>query len=544
LGQRTLKITGMTCGGCAEHVRRALNALEGVEATVSYPEATARVEAGPDTPAGALLAAVTEAGYGAELLPDSAGPREGRSGADLHIAVIGGGSAAFAAAVRATEAGARVTLIERGTLGGTCVNVGCVPSKIRLRAAEAAHRAAHHPFSGVGHGRPTVDPGRLVAQQQARVEELRGAKYWNVLTARPEISLLEGSARFEDAGTLVVADNGGGETRLSPDRVLVATGSRPRIPPIPGLGEAPYWTSTEALNAAETPGHLIVLGGGYIGCELAQTFARQGSAVTLITRRGLLSDHDPALGETLAGVFADEGIRVLPNSEVRSVSYGEGFVLELAGGERITGERLLLAAGRDPATEDLGLERAGVSTDGQGAIHTDDRMRTSTPGIYAAGDCTDKPRLVYVGAAAGTRAAVQMTGGDARLDLSVVPRVVFTDPQVATVGLGEAEARYRGYTVESRTLPLDQVPRALANFETRGLVKLVAESGTGRLLGAHLAAEGAGEVIETAALALRHGLTVQDLGDELFPYLTMAEGLKLCAQTFTRDVSELSCCAG
>ncbi|MEF8794728.1 mercury(II) reductase [Thiohalorhabdus sp.] len=539
-----LRITGMTCDGCARHVASALNALEGVEATVAYPEGVARVQAPDSLAAESLVAAVAAAGYGAEVESAESGREAGAEGSDRHVAVVGGGSAAFAGAIRAADAGARVTLIERAMLGGTCVNVGCVPSKIRLKAAEAAYRAGHHPFRGVSRCRPEVDPEPLVAQQQERVAELQQAKYRDILDAHPEVTFLAGTARFEDAATLTVIAPDGTEARLTPDRVLLATGSRPRIPAIPGLAEGPYWTSSEALAATEVPPRLLVLGGGYIGCELAQAYARLGSAVTVVTRRGLLADHDPALGAVLGAVFADEGIRVLGNREVETVSWDQGVVLTTDTGERLAGDRLLVAAGRSPNTEDLALDRAGVAVDAEGAIRTDDRLATTAPVIYAAGDCTDRPRLVYVAAAAGTRAAVNMTGGDARLDLSVLPQVVFTDPQVATVGLTEETAADQGWDPDSRTLELAQVPRALANFDTRGRIKLVAERGSGRLLGAHVAAEGAGEVIQSAALALRHDMTVQALGDELFPYLTMAEGLKLCAQTFTRDVSELSCCAG
>jgi mercuric reductase len=220
-----------------------------------------------------------------------------------------------------------------------------------------------------------------------------------------------------------------------------------------------------------------------------------------------------------------------------------GFHLETAAGT-IRGDRLLVATGRKPNTARLGLERAGVATIAGGAIPVDERLRTNVPHIYAVGDCTTLPQFVYVAAAAGTRAAINMTGGDATLDLSTMSAVAFTDPQVAWVGITEASARQRGLEVESRTLTLDNVPRALANFDTRGFVKLVAESGSGRLLGAQVLAAEAGEVIQSAALALRARMTVHDLAGELFPYLTMVEGLKLAAQTFTRDVQQLSCCAG
>jgi len=204
----------------------------------------------------------------------------------------------------------------------------------------------------------------------------------------------------------------------------------------------------------------------------------------------------------------------------------------------------MLATGRAPNTRGLNLDAAGVAVDAQGAIAIDPGMHTNAPNIYAAGDCTDQPQFVYVAAAAGTPAAINMTGGEAALDLTAMPAVVFTDPQVATVGVTEAEAKQNGLETESRTLTLDNVPRALANFNTRGFIKLVAEAESGRLLGVQAVAPEAGELIQTAALAIRNRMTVQELADQLFPYLTMVEGLKLAAQTFSKDVTKLSCCAG
>jgi mercuric reductase len=465
-------------------------------------------------------------------------------GNGLHVAVLGAGSAAFAGAIRAAEAGARVTMIGAGTLGGTCVNVGCVPSKILLRAAHLAHLQAHHPFDGLGRSRPAIDRRALVAHQQGRVEELRRTKYADLLAGNPRITRVEGLARFNDGRTLRVALAGGGEETLAPDRVLIATGAAPWTPPIPGLAETPYWTSTEALVAEEVPDHLVVLGGGLVALELGQAFRRLGARVTLLARSALLSSEDAALGEGLAEAFRAEGIDVRLHTVPDAVHHREGRFRVEIGAETLEADRLLVAAGRRPNTAGLGLERAGVATDDRGAILVDEGLSTSVPHVYAAGDCTALPQFVYVAAAAGTRAAVNMTGGSATLDLSSMPAVVFTDPQAAWVGLTEARSRDLGLAVESRTLPLDQVPRALANFETRGFVKLVAEAGNGRLLGAQILADGAGEVVQAAALALRAGLTIHDLAGQLFPYLTMVEGLKLAAQTFTRDVRQLSCCAG
>jgi mercuric reductase len=235
---------------------------------------------------------------------------------------------------------------------------------------------------------------------------------------------------------------------------------------------------------------------------------------------------------------------VLTQTQASTVSHANGeFVLTTHRGE-LRADKLLVATGRSPNTRGMNLDEAGVKCDERGAILVDQRMRTSAQDIYAAGDCADQPQFVYVAAAAGTRAAINMTGGEAKLDLDTLPTVVFTDPQVATVGYSEAEAHHNGIETDSRTLSLDNVPRALVNFDTRGFIKLVVEAGSGRLLGVQAVTPEAGEIIQSAAIAIRARMTVRDLADQLFPYLTMVEGLKLCAQTFTKDVKQLSCCAG
>ena len=480
----------------------------------------------------------------AEIVSGSGAARRAGRGAGLRAAIVGGGSAAFACALRLAEEGARVTLVEAGTIGGTCVNVGCVPSKIMIRGAQLAQYARRQPFEGLRIAPPRVDRSLLVAQQQRRVEELRGAKYEALIEGEPNIELLRGRARFLDATVLEVAQADGKTSRVVADRILVATGARPAIPDLPGLAGTPYWTSTEALAAKELPEHLIVLGSSIVAVELGQAFLRLGARVTLLARGSLLTREDPAIGSALADVFREEGMRVLERSALRTVSHANGRFRVATAAGKIEGDRLLVATGRAPNTEPLGLEAAGVATDGNGAIKVDERLRTTAEYVYAAGDCTDRPQFVYVAAAAGTRAAENMLGGEVALDLSAMPAVIFTDPQVATVGLDEPAARKRGIEVETRTLTLDNVARALANFDTRGFVKLVADAKDGRLLGAQIVAHEAGEIIQIAALAIRHRMRVQDLAGELFPYLTMAEGIKLCAQTFSRDVKKLSCCAG
>ena len=462
-----------------------------------------------------------------------------------HVAIIGSGAAAFAAAIRLHEEGVAVTMVERGTTGGTCVNTGCVPSKILISAAHVAHTRTSSPFDGgISAVHPSVNWAVLQAQQQARVEELRKGKYESIVESSANIRLLHGEARFGDDHTLLVKDADGCEQTLPFDRVLIATGASPAIPSIPGLQGTPHWTSTEALAAQELPKHLIVYGGSYVALELSQAFLRLGSKVTLIVRSKILSRSDSQIGEAIQNILTEEGMRILTGQQIQNVHHdGHHFTLD-TGQERIHGDHLLLATGRTPNTPSLALQNAGVTTNENGAISVDEFLRTSNPHIYAAGDCTTNPEYVYVAAAAGTRAAINMLGGNERLDLSVVPGVVFTDPQIATVGLDESAARQNGFHVDTRTLTLDNVPRALVNFDTRGFIKLVAEAKSGRLLGVQAVTSQAGELIQTAALAIRAQMTVNDLAAQLFPYLTMVEGLKLAAQTFTKDVQHLSCCAG
>ena len=558
----SLRIEGMTCASCAEHVRDALKNVPGVRSvSVSYPDRLAKLTIDEGTSPATLTAAVAAAGYRAlradasvEAPADLLGKaRQGLGGAarpdaygqTLHVAIIGSGGAAMAAALKAVENGARVTLIERGTIGGTCVNVGCVPSKIMIRAAHVAHLRRKSPFdAGVSAAAPTVLRDRLLSQQQTRVDELRHYKYEDILAGTPAITVVHGTARFKDSRTLMVALRDGGELEVAFDRCMVATGASAAEPSIAGLKEAPYWTSTEALASESIPKRLAVIGSSVVAAELAQAFARFGSQVTILARIKLFFRDDPAIGVAVTAAFRDEGIQVLEQTHVSQVRHVDGeFVIATNLGE-LRADQLLVATGRTPNTGSLNLQAAGMKLGEHGAILIDDHMRTSAQNIYAAGDCTDQPQFVYVAAAAGTRAAINMTGGDAHIDLTVMPAVVFTDPQVATVGYTEAEAQEAGIETDSRTLTLDNVPRALVNFDTRGFIKLVAEAGTGRLLGVQAVTAEAGEIIQTAAIAIRSCMTVHDLANQLFPYLTMVEGLKLAAQTFTKDVKQLSCCAG
>ncbi|POA77493.1 mercury(II) reductase [Pseudomonas sp. DP16D-R1] len=556
-----LQVEGMTCVSCTKHFKQALEKVEGVRSvSVTYPQGLATITTDGRLSTKLLIAAATALGYNVRLdhSPRSSSSlfdraldgqdtvkKQTDSEQSLHIAIIGSGGAAMAAALKAVELGARVTLIERDTIGGTCVNVGCVPSKIMIRAAHIAHLRRKSPFdAGLPATKSIVRRDQLLTQQQARVDELRHTKYEGILKNTPEITMLRGEARFQDSQNLIVTLNDGRELVLEFDRCLVATGASPAIPVINGLKDTPFWTSTEALASDSIPERLAVIGSSVVALELAQAFARLGSQVTILARSTLLFREDPAIGEAITAAFRSEGISVLEHAEANNVAYVEGeFLISTEQGE-FRADQLLVATGRTPNTRNLALAASGVAINAQRGIVIDQGMRTNTQHIYAAGDCTDQPQFVYVAAAAGTRAAINMAGGDVALNLTAMPTVVFTDPQVATTGLTEAEAHAQNIETDSRTLSLDNVPRALANFDTRGFIKLVVEASSRRLIGVQIVAPEAGELIQTAVLAIRNRMTVNDLTELLFPYLTMVEGLKLCAQTFTKDIKQLSCCAG
>jgi mercuric reductase len=468
------------------------------------------------------------------------------SGAVCHdLVVVGAGSAGFAAAIAAVEAGARVALIGEGTIGGTCVNVGCVPSKALIRAVGAVHEArrAATRFAGVESTARIADWTALMAQKDALVAALRQAKYADLLRAYDRITYIEGRARLVPGGVLV------GDRRLPAERIVLATGARPALPDIPGIAAVAPLDSTAALELGRLPRSLLVLGAGYVGVELAQTFARAGVEVTLLCRSRPLPEAEPEISAALARYLADEGIRVLGGLRYERLAPAKpGVALTVTAGDRretLFAERLLVATGRRPNSEGLGLAEAGVAVAPDGAILVDAHMRTSARGIYAAGDVTGRDPFVYMAAYGGRLAALNALQGDRlRYDASAMPAVVFSDPQAASVGLTEARAQALGHAVRSSVLALDEVPRALVAHDTRGLIKLVADARTGRLLGAHILAPEGADAIQTAAMAIRGGLTVADLAATIFPYLTTVEGLKLAALAFEKDVSRLSCCAG
>lgn len=461
------------------------------------------------------------------------------------VAVIGAGSAGFSAAITAASQGTKVALIGHGTIGGTCVNVGCVPSKALIRAAEALHsEQTAKRFDGLEVSAKLTDWKAVVEQKQALVENLRQAKYADLLPDYNSVTYLEGKAAFDDDGSLTV--NG---MALSASKIIIATGARPALPTIKGINKVPYLTSTTALELEELPESLLIIGAGYVGAEIAQIFARAGVKVTIISRRGLLPEAEPEISEALTGYFQDEGIEFVSDisyDRIEADKSGARLIIFSDGSPRtLAAEKVMIATGRAPNIESLNLPAAGIGLASNGGIQVDPQMRTTREGTYAAGDVTGSDQFVYM-AAYGAKLAAKntMNGNSLSYDNKAMPAVVFTDPQIASVGLTEAKARALGFDVKTSVLTLDNLPRALAARDTRGLIKLVADSETGELLGAHILAPEGADSIQTAAMAIKMGMTYQDLSEMIFPYLTTVEGLKLAAQTFDMDVKKLSCCAG
>jgi mercuric reductase len=544
-----IEVRGMTCDHCERSVAQALESVPGIAAVrqVSHAEGLARVAATRDVSPAQIEAAVAQAGYRARVKdrPAGASPAAGpRSRAEFDLVIVGGGSAAFAAAIQGVNLGARVAMIEGGTLGGTCVNVGCVPSKTLIRAAEARHRRTHHPFAGIPKGDGLVDWRQVRDQKDTLVGQLRQGKYWDVLKAYDGITLFEERAVVTTPREVRLA---GGRT-LTAGKLLVATGALPEIPPIPGLAEAGHLDNVTAMALERLPQSLIVIGAGFIAVELGQMFSRLGVAVTILARQNrVLTREDPEIGLGLTEYLRSEGIEVRTETAVTRVERPGGYRIQVTRRgetEILEAEQLLVATGRRPRSTGFGLETIGVALGGKGEVVVNDHLETTVPGVYAAGDVTGEPMFVYVAAYAGALAAENALSGNLRRrDLTAVPNVTFTDPGVASVGLTEAQARERGIEPLVSRLAMEHVARALAARDTRGFVKLVADRASRRILGAQILAAEAGEMIVEPTLAIKFGLSIEDITSTFHPYLTLSEGIKLAAQTFDKDVSKLSCCA-
>src|SRR5215831_6913524 len=444
---------------------------------------------------------------------------------EYDLAVIGSGAAAFAAAIAASDLSKRVVIAESNQVGGTCVNVGCIPSKALLASAES------------------LDLSAMVDSKNRLVDQMRSDKYVDLARAYG-FEILRGRAEFLDSESIVVADE-----QITAAAYLVASGASPSLPPIEGLREAGYLTSTSALEVRTPPKELAVIGANAVGLELGQLFLKLGSKVTFLEAMPRIAPlEELEVSALMRSVLEEEGASVLTGVKIDSVRRaGDRRTISVDhrdGRQQISVDEVLVATGRQPNTAGMGLDKAGIGLTDRGAIDVDEHLRTSNPRVWAAGDVTGHPQFVYVAAYEGNLAARNaLVNADLKVDFTAMPRVIFTTPTVAAAGLTDGEANAQGIRCECRVLPLSALPRALVNRDTRGFVKIVAERSSGRILGATAVADGAGDLFQAAVYAIKFGLTTDQVAETWSPYLTFAEGFKLAAQTFKRDVSKLSCCA-
>jgi pyruvate/2-oxoglutarate dehydrogenase complex dihydrolipoamide dehydrogenase (E3) component len=438
--------------------------------------------------------------------------------------VIGTGQGGVPFATRSAESGRRTLIIERDVLGGTCINRGCTPTKTMVASARAAHVARNVARLGVNVRDVSVDLGAIVDRKEKIVRQWRDGTEKR-LSGKDNLVLRRGTARFTAPDRIEVdADV------YSGDDVVVNTGARPAIPQIPGLAGVPFLDSTSIMEVRELPRHLVIIGGGYIGCEFGQMFRRFGSDVSIINKQEhLLAREDADVSESIEGVFLDEGIALHLGADVREVSTeGDDVVVTLAGGTRLSGSHLLVAVGRTPNTDDLGCDAAGIETDSRGFIRVDDGYATTADGIYAIGDVTGGPQFTH--SSWDDHRILWDILFEGRTDRNrsdrTIPYAVFTDPQVARVGLSEREAKRDGVEYELGSMPFGHVARAIEVDERAGIIKVLVDPSSDRILGAAIVGLEAGELIHVFAVMIEAGASARALVEVEAVHPALAEGLQ------------------
>lgn len=461
------------------------------------------------------------------------------------LIIIGGGAGGFAAAIRANELGAKTVMINAGLpLGGTCVNVGCVPSKRLLRASELLHLAQNHKMPGIELAVRKFDFRALIENELDLVSRMRQQKYEKVLAGLARVTLMDGYATFiSDSEVQVNAET------LSAGQFIIATGSRATVPPIEGIEATGFVTYIEALKLQRLPEDLIVIGAGPVGIEFAQMYSRFGSNVTIVKRSpGILRHAEPILAKRLAELLKAEGISIITPEAFKHARRENGkkvLAISVDGKDmEVAADEILLATGKTPNTNDLGLDVAGVDVDTRQAVVVNENFQTSQPHIFAVGDVTDQPaRLEATAGREGTLAAGNALDGSRDcIDYDTVPFTIFTDPQLAGVGLTEEEQMKRTGTCDCRTLSFEHVPRAILMNRTEGLINMTIHPSTEEIMGVHILAPDAGELIAAATMVVKNKNTVDDVINSLLMFPTLAESLKAVALSFKKDIANLSCC--
>ena len=457
------------------------------------------------------------------------------------LIIIGGGSAAFSAAIKVNELKLNTLLVNGGLpLGGTCVNVGCVPSKFLIRAAESIHHASHSPFEGISPKGADVDFKKIIQQKKKLVADMQQKKYLDLLKGLEYIQVIEGWAQFKDKNSILVGDKEYGALKI-----VIATGSTTAVPQIKGLENIPYLTNDTLFDLEEQPESIVIVGGGYIGLEIAQAYNRFGTRVTVVEMLDrILPSETRDITDELTRHLKDEGIEIITNASVEHVKLENQIVHVELQNKTVKATHLVIATGRRANTKNLGLENAGVKTVRSGFIEVGEKLETNIPNIYAIGDVNTFPQFVYSAAYEGSVAVGNaFQGADQRVDYSSLPWVIFTNPQVAGVGMDEKEAKEKNIPFETTVLPLTDVPRSIAALDTRGFIKLIKNPETDLLLGARIIAPEGSELTMQLSLAIKYKITVKELISTLHPYLTLSEGVKLAAMSFTTDLKKMSCCA-
>jgi len=446
--------------------------------------------------------------------------------------VLGAGEAGALLASYAVAAGHRVAMVYREPYGSTCVNVGCVPSKFLIARARVAQTMRTASRFGIGAVEPAIDLPRIVAEKQAMVSDHRSEGLESAKRAE-RVTLLEGPAHFVSPTEVEV-----GGRRLTAPKMFIATGMRPDIPPIAGLADVTYYTNENIMDLTEAPRHLIVLGGGYIGAELGQVYHRFGAEVTVISRNPrLVPEEEPETSAALAEGFAAEGLQLMLGREAERVEATTDGIRVWAGTEAFEGSHLLVATGRRPNTDELNLEAAGLVLGDGGVIPVDARMRTTVEGIWAIGDVNGEQPFTRVCQEEAKVAFADAFGdGHPGLERRSLGHAIFTDPEIGSVGLTEAQARAKGLDALAGTVGLDQVEKAELIGETRGVIKVVAERGTRRLLGLHIAGPAAADLVYDGALVLRRRGTVDEIAATIGIFPTLQEGVEGTARAVLRSL--------
>jgi mercuric reductase len=467
---------------------------------------------------------------------------------EYDLIILGQGAAAFAAAIKSNELDVTAAMVgdsltPGAVVGGTCINVGCVPSKRLITVGTLFHNAANNSFEGIRYGRGILNFRKVVQQKNRLVSRLRKDKYSEVLKNLEHVTYYHGKARFLSRNEISVNN----ET-LRAEKFVIATGARASVLPVRGIDEIDYLTNEEALDLRTLPKSMCVIGGRVLGLEFAQMYAQFGTKVTVLQRSDrILPDDEPEISEALARSLSDMQIKIYTGSSIKSVSKkGKNKIIKFtANGKdrRVECEQLLFATGRKPNTDYLDLEKVGVKIDDRGFIIVNKEMHTSAPHIWAAGDVIGEPMLETIAAKEGS-VAVQnaFTQEKKEINFNEVPSAVFTYPEVARVGLTEAEANHQGIKCACNTLPMDFVAKAHIIGDTRGLVKLVLNRDNNQIVGVHILAPHAADMIHEGVLAVKHKMTIDDIIDTVHVFPTLSEAIKLAAQSFYKDVGKLSCC--